>query len=284
MNNTRINPFYQFCLLLVLSIGLMILDNKTSLFQPVKTIGSIVRRPFELVVGIQDLIPEIAEEYYDGSVLREKHERLEKDMAVLRARLQRYDAIKAENERLGRLLSASVESSDEFLLANIVTSNIEPFNHKIVIDRGLESGVFAGQPAVSPDGVLGQIIEVGYRRSVVMLLSDVGHGLPVQVLRNGLLTIAVGTGKPDEIRLPYLELEADLRMHDLLVTSGMGNRFPAGYHVGTVTEVLKDTSQPFLNVTVKTSTRANYTKDVLLLWRPVGQGPGDRQEANTRGE
>lgn len=284
MSKTLVSPFYQFCVLLVLSVGLLILDNKTEIFQPVKTIGSIIRQPFEIVIGVQDIIPNVAQRFQDKSVLLEQNSKLEEELMVLRAKAQQYEALKQENERLSGLLSTSSPKSEELTLANIVTIQDKFLSQKLVIDRGFESGVYVGQPVVSGDGVIGQVAEVAYHRSVVMLLSHVAQGIPVQVVRNGLLTIGVGTGVPDQISLPYLELEADIRVGDQLITSGMGDRYVAGYHVGTITEVLKDTTRPFLKVSVKMPARVKYIKNVLLLWTAEDQADDIAEEVADYGE
>ncbi|MCY4218752.1 MAG: rod shape-determining protein MreC [Gammaproteobacteria bacterium] len=285
MSRTLISPFYQFCLLLVLSLGLLILDNKTELFQPVKTIGTIIRQPFELIVRIQSRIPMVAELAQEKSTLQEQITNLEQENMTLRVQIHQYEAIKEENERLARLLATSIKKRGELLLANIVVKKDDPYNHQVIIDQGFEAGVYVGQPAVSDAGVIGQITEVGFQRSVVMLLSHVSQGLPVEVVRNGLLTIGVGTGIPGQIRLPYLELEADIRVGDSLITSGMGDRFVAGYPVGTVIEVLKDTTRPFLQVSVETAVNVRYNKNVLLLWTSEpDQSQQLEQDESFRGE
>ncbi|MYB35739.1 MAG: rod shape-determining protein MreC [Gammaproteobacteria bacterium] len=280
MSRTLISPFYQFCLLLVLSVALLILDNKTELFQPVKTVGAIMRQPFELGGRIQSEIPVVAELFQDKTTMQEQIRNLETENMVLRVQIQQYEAVKQENERLSRLLSIPVQNPGELLLVNIIKAQGYPYNQQIVIDQGFESGVYVGQPAVSDNGVIGQVTEVGFQRSVVMLISHVTQGLPVQVVRNSLLTIGVGTGISGQIRLPYLELEADIRVGDELITSGMGGHFAAGYPVGTVTEVLKDTTRPFLQVSAETAVNVGYVKNVLLLWTsdPEQGGESGREE------
>ncbi|MCY4149025.1 MAG: rod shape-determining protein MreC [Gammaproteobacteria bacterium] len=287
MSRTLISPFYQFCLLLVLSAALLILDNKTELFQPVKTIGSVIRQPFELGINIQSEIPAFAELFQDRMSMQQQIRNLETENMALRVQIQQYEAIKQENERLSRLLSTAVRNPGELLLANIVKAQGQgdPYNQQILIDQGFESGVYAGQPVVSDNGVIGQITEAGFQRSSVTLISHITQGLPVQLVRNGLLTVAVGTGILGQIRLPYLELEADIRVGDELITSGMGDRFVAGFPVGTVTEVLKDTTRPFLQVSVETAANVRYIKNVLLLWTSeLDQSEGGEQEESGDGE
>lgn len=282
MTKTLISPFYQFCLLLVLSVSLLILDNKTEFFQPVKVIGTIIRQPFELVLGIQAKISVATGLFEEKSELLKRNRNLEQEMTALHARMRQYEAVKEENERLSRLLSTPIKNRSELMLANIVMTEDNLFNQRIIIDRGVESGVYVGQPAVSDKGVIGQVAEVGFQRSVVMLLSHFSQGIPVQIARNGQMMIGMGAGIPDRINLPYLELEADIRVGDQLITSGMGGRFHAGYHVGTVTEILKDTTRPFLQVSVETAVKARYIKNVLLLWTSEDQDEEVQAERSWR--
>lgn len=266
MTNSQGSPFFRFSVLLVLSIGLMIIDHKSHLVQPVRVAFSAINIPFEGIVNLPANISETLKSYYPDKSLHDDYQTLKQTQIVLETKLQRFEALQKENERLAKLLSASRRSSDEVLLSEIVSFGNEPFNQKIIVNRGVESGVYLGQPAISPDGILGQVSESGYRRSVVTLVTDTSHGLPVQVQRNGLRTIIHGSGKPDQISVPYLDAQADIRNGDLLVTSGLGGRFPVGYRVAMVTDVVKDANEAFLKITAETTAQIGFTKEVLLLW------------------
>ena len=121
------------------------------------------------------------------------------------------------------------------------------------MNRGLKDGVHVGQPVLDPDGVMGQVTQVMPLTSAVTLITDPSHGLPVQVRRNGLRAIAFGTGKPDELRVSYLTPNADIRVGDELVTSGLGGRFTAGYPVAKVSELISDASEAFLRISAHPS-------------------------------
>ena len=266
MGYNRSTPLYRFSLLLVLSVGLMIIDHRSSLLSPVRIVASIINIPFELIVGLPSSVMSAVDNYYPDSNLHDRYLDLQRNQAIIEARLQRYEALEKENERLAQLLSASRRSSDEVLLAEIIDFGLQPFNQKLIINRGVESGVYLGQPAIAPLGILGQVSETGYRRSVITLISDASHGLPVQILRNGLRTIVHGSGKQDRIILPYLDSQADIRQGDVLVTSGMGGRFPVGYRVAEIISIVKDANEAFLDITAQTTARVAFTKEVLLLW------------------
>ncbi len=266
MNSNRVTPLFKFSLLLVFSIGLMIVDSRSDMLKQVRVVGSVVTLPFEMLVTFPSRASRTVQRFYPDSSLFEQYEELRKKQAILDARLQQFEAIEMENKRLAKLLSASRQSTDEVLLSEIINFGLEPFNQNILVNRGVESGVYLGQPAISPDGVLGQVSETGYLRSVVTLITDTSHGLPVQVERNGLRTIIHGSGKPDKIIAPYLESQADIQTGDTLITSGMGGRFPVGYKVATITSVVKDANESFMKIEAQTTAQIGFTKEVLLLW------------------
>jgi rod shape-determining protein MreC len=262
----QITSLYRFLFLLVFSIALMILDHRTAVLTPLHKVSSIINLPFQFVLGIPSAGREMIDAYYPDDSLHEKYNDLLEQQLVLEARLQRYDALVAENQRLSRLLAASYRAEDEVLLTEIVEIGLEPFSHRIVINRGAEAGVYLGQPAIAPDGVLGQVSEVGILRSVVTLITDSSHGIPVQIQRSGLRTIVQGEGTSDRVSVPFLPTQADVRKGDILVTSGMGGRFPVGYMVAEVTEIITDANEAFLRINAETTAKIDFAKEVLLLW------------------
>lgn len=266
MSYSQVSPLYRFSLLFVLSIAIMIVDHRSKLLNSVRTATSFINIPFEYVVQTPALFRENLNRYYPDDSLYQQLEELKEKQVVLESRLQRYDSLIEENNRLSKLLSASRRASDDVLLTSVVDVGREPFGHKIVVNRGVESGVYLGQAAISPEGVLGQVSDTGFKRSVITLITDPSHGLPVQIQRNGLRTIISGSGRADTIEVPYLASQSDVQQGDLLVTSGMGGRFPVGYRVGEIVDIVKDANEAFLTIRATTSAKINFTKEVLLLW------------------
>ena len=154
--------------------------------------------------------------------------RLKAERLLTNARLQRLTALEAENARLRALLDARTRARDEVRVAEIMAVDTNRYDHSLVIAIGSRDGVYDGQPLVDADGVVGQVIRTGVMNAQAILISDPDHALPVEVNRNGLRTIAVGTGEIDRLDLPNLANNADIRAGDLLVTSGLGGAFPAG--------------------------------------------------------
>jgi len=262
----QISTLYRFLFLVLVSLGLMIVDHRSDSLKGVRSVASLITIPFHSAGDLPEGIATTFRSYYpDDSVYREL-EALRQKQLKLESHLQRYDALVAENSRLSRLLAAARRSEDQVILASIINTGLDPFSHRIIINRGAESDVFAGQPVIAPDGVVGQVSEVNLNQSVVTLVTDRSHGIPVQVQRNGLRTIVQGQGSADQVGVPYLPRLADIRKGDILVTSGMGGRFPAGYKVAEVEEIITDANAAFLSIYARTTARIDFVKQVLLVW------------------
>jgi rod shape-determining protein MreC len=192
--------------------------------------------------------------------------RLQAEKLLTNARLQRLTALEAENARLRALLDARTRVRDEVRVAEILAVDSNPFEHGLVLGVGSRDGVYDGQVLVDADGVVGQVIKTGVMTAEAMLISDADHALPVEVNRNGLRTIAVGTGEFDRLDLPFLPNNADIRAGDLLVTSGLGGTFPAGYPVAVVGSVTRIPQQPFADVSATPAAALEQVREVMLIW------------------
>lgn len=192
--------------------------------------------------------------------------RLRAERLVTSARLQRFSALEAENARLRGLLEARSQVRDEIRVAEIMAVDTNPYRHNLVINVGETDGVYDGQAIVDADGVVGQVIETGLTTAQAILISDPSHALPVEVNRNGLRTIAKGTGEFDRLALPFLPNNADIRPGDLLVTSGLGGAFPSGYPVAVVNTVNRIPQEPFADVTAVPAAALDQVREIMLIW------------------
>jgi rod shape-determining protein MreC len=141
-----------------------------------------------------------------------------------------------------------------------------PFRHGLIIDVGTGDGIYDGQAVVDAEGVVGQVIRTGPMTSEAILISDPGHALPVEVNRNGLRTIAYGTGEFGRLDLPGLANNADIEVGDLLVTSGLGGAFPSGYPVALITTVNRIPQQAFADVSATPIVALDQVREVMLVW------------------
>ncbi len=192
--------------------------------------------------------------------------RLQAERLLTNARLQRLTSLEAENARLRALLDARSRVRDEVRVAEIMSVDANPYEHNLVIGIGSRDGVYDGQAIVDAAGVVGQVIRTGIMTAEAVLISDSDHALPVEVNRNGLRTIAVGTGEIDRLDLPFLPNNADIRAGDLLVTSGLGGAFPAGYPVAVVNSVTRIPQEPFADVTATPAAALGQVREVMLIW------------------
>lgn len=271
-NNRFGTPFspalgLRFLLLAGLSILLMVVDHRDNHLDTVrKAIGATVY-PLRVVVDT----PVSAWRWINDAAatrneLQLENSRLNTERLITRARLQRYSSLEAENARLRAMLEARSQVHERVRVAEIMSVSSDPFRHVLVVDKGTRDNVFDGQAVIDAEGIVGQIIEAGLMSSQAMLISDPGHDLPVEVNRNGLRTIARGTGEYDRLDLPFLPNNADIEPGDLLVTSGRGGAFPAGYPVAIVESVTRIPQEPFAAVTATPAAALNQVREVMLIW------------------
>ena len=279
-SNQRINstnsPALGLRLLLLagLSILLLVIDHRDNHLDTVrKAIGAtvyplrvIVDAPVSLWLWTQDLTA-------SRNQLQVENARLNAERLLTKARLQRYSALEAENARLRTMLEARTQVRDQVRVAEIMSASSNPFRHVLVVDKGTRDGVYNGQTLVDANGVVGQIIEAGVLSSQSILISDPDHALPVEVNRTGLRTIAVGTGDYEQLDLPFLPNNADVVQGDLLVTSGLGGAFPAGYPVAIIDSITRIPQEPFAVVTARPAAALNQIREVMLIWSSVETAP-----------
>ena len=252
---------------LFLSILVMYLDHREHHLDGIRrTIGAAVYPVRVAVDAPVRLWNWLGESATSRNELELELGRLKAERLLTNARLQRLTALEAENARLRALLEARGRVRDEVRVAEILAVDANPYEHNLVIGVGSRDGVYDGQALVDANGVVGQVIETGIMTAEAVLISDADHALPVEVNRNGLRTIAVGTGEIDRLDLPFLPNNADIRAGDLLVTSGLGGAFPAGYPVAVVDAVTRIPQEPFAAVTATPAAALDQLREVMLIW------------------
>jgi rod shape-determining protein MreC len=155
---------------------------------------------------------------------------------------------------------------EQVLVAELLSVNIVPYEHIVVVNKGTRFGVHPQQPVLDSNGVVGQVFRALPFTSEIMLITDPNHAIPVQVNRNGLLTIAVGSGQLNRLLLPYLPSNADIRPGDLLITSGLGGTFPQGYPVAVVDEFTSEPSKAFSNITATPKALLDRSRELMIVW------------------
>lgn len=246
----------------------MLLDAKLEKADPIRKGIGVVLTP---IFWVSDFPADIAALFQNASTskheLTEKIELLESRMLVLERKAQKYSAVMAENNRLRELLNSSSTVDDSVVVAELIGVNPDPFSHQVVVNKGTHHGVKVGNAVLDAQGLMGQVTEAGEYTSRVLLISDSSHAVPVQVNRNGVRAVAYGVGRLDEVELANLPDTADIQEGDLLVSSGLGGRFPAGYPVATVKMVTHDPGQSFARVTATPMAALNQSRLVLIVYK-----------------
>ncbi len=211
--------------------------------------------------------------------LQLENSRLQSDLLILARKLQRLDSLNIENAYLRELLGARSKVDDRVQLAELIGVNPDTFIHQVVINRGLRDQVFIGQPVLDSGGVMGQVVEVGPYTSRVLMVSDTQHAIPVRVNRSGFRAVLLGKGDLKELELDHVPDTADIQVGDLLISSGLGQRFPADYPVAEVTEIRHDPGRPFARIKARPTARLDKSRHVLLVFQspqPVWEpSPGE---------
>lgn len=247
-------------------------DAKHALFAPVRPYLSWLVSPIQVLVNIpQKTIFWGAEHLASREYLVSENERLSQDVLALRGRLQKMNALQAENIRLRELLDASQRVEEELLMAEVIGFDQNAYTHKVLIDKGFSSGAYVGQAVLDANGVMGQIIEVGAYSSRVLLIADTSHFLPVQLARTGLRSIVQGTGDLTMLSLMSVPHSADIKKGDVLTTSGLDDRFPSDYPVGVVKTVNHVPGKHYADVEVVALAQLERSRHVMLIVVPESQ-------------
>ncbi len=253
--------------LVVLSIALMVVDARFTLLKPVRSQMSLVLMQSYWITDLpQRLWQGVASQFGSRTELVAENEKLKTENLLLQGRMQKLAALTEQNVRLRELLNSSALVNEKVEVAELIGMDPNPFTHRIIINKGERDGVVLGQPVLDARGLMGQVVELMPYTSRVLLLTDSTHSIPVQVNRNGLRAIASGTGNPERLELRHVADTADIKEGDLLVSSGLGQRFPAGYPVATVKEVIHDSGQPFAIVRAVPTAALNRSRYLLLVF------------------
>jgi rod shape-determining protein MreC len=200
------------------------------------------------------------------STLQEDNERLRRENLILEGRTQQMASLQAENLRLRALLNSTALLRDDVLVAELIGVSPDPVRQQVVLNKGTREGVYVGQPLIDADGLMGQVVEVSEFTCRVLLITDATHSIPVQVNRNGVRAIAEGTGSLSALEVHHVSATTDIREGDLLVSSGLGGRFPVGYPVAIVTAVERDPGQTYARIQARPTAALDRSRHVLLVF------------------
>jgi rod shape-determining protein MreC len=265
----------------IASLALFFLDAKLNYFAPVRGTLATVLYPIQVAAAIpSDLSHWMDDFFQDREQLRYRNNKLESMQLLSSMRLQKLQALERENMRLRELLGSSFRLTERVLVAELLTIDLDPSFQQVVVNKGQRDGIFVGQPALDANGVMGQVTEVYPFSSRIVLLTDPSHGIPVQINRNGLRAVATGRGLGKPLQLEHLPHNVDVREGDLLVTSGLGGRFPVGYPVGTVKSVHFPEGRAFAEISIEPAAHLSTSRELLLVLPMESLEDTNREEAS----
>lgn len=250
----------------VLSIALMVIESRGNQLQPLRQWLNWALTPVMWLAASPAGVSKSVDYFHSRETLLAENRELRDRMLQQDARLLRLASLEAENVRIRELLASSSALQDRVLIAEILATSQDPYRHQIVLNRGSRDGVYRGQALLDAYGIMGQVVQVNPGSSVALLISDPDHGIPVEINRTGLQTIALGRGDGHGLSLPYLPGNADVKVGDLLVTSGLGGRFPSGYPVGEIHELRHAGGESFMEAIAYPKAQLNQGRQALLVW------------------
>ena len=268
-----------------LSVIIMTMDRQTGSLDAFRSGLSVLVYPVRATVDI----PYTAWNWLSESLssrgdLLDANRELRREQLLLQGELQRFQALEAENERLRALLESSTQLEADAQVAELLRADLDPFRHRVTINLGRNAGIGDGEAIIDAQGVVGQVTLAGPVSADAILITDPSHATPVEINRNGLRTVALGTGSLDRLELPFLPNSADIQEGDLLVTSGLGQRFPRGYPVAVVDTIQRDPGQAFARINARPIAALDRLREVLIVTTSTTQPPkpSEVEETATR--
>lgn len=251
----------------IASCALLATEHNSQRLDPLRAALSFFVDPIKYLVDLPSLLfDQAAKSVNSYTELKKENDSLREQQLVDQIRLLKFAALEKENIRLRALLENSFKLGEQVLIAELLSVKTAPYEHIVVVNKGTRFGVHQQQPVLDANGVVGQVFRALPLTSEIMLITDPNHAIPVQVNRNGLLTIAVGSGQLNRLILPFLPNNADIRPGDLLITSGMGGTFPQGYPVAVVDEFTSQPNKPFANITATPKAHLDRNRELMIVW------------------
>ena len=251
----------------MISILIISADARFKVLSPVRdSLGVVLTPLYQIVEWPLQMWHNLDQRFTSRQQLLEENQQLKAEALQMQRRLLKQANIIEQNVRLRELLNSSELLGEKVVVTELIGEDPNPYAQRILINKGSQQGVFVGQPILDATGLMGQVVEVMPYSARVLLITDAAHSIPVQVNRNGLRAIASGMGT-DQVELRYVADTADIKQGDLLVSSGMGQRFPAGYPVAVVTHVDRDAGQPFAVIRAEPTAALKRSRYLLLVFK-----------------
>ena len=262
-------PSLQFRLFIavMVSASLMLADSRLNAFSDVRYLLNSFVAPIHYAANLpRTMFDGMYDRFNSRNTLMLENQKLKQEMFMQSSNLLLMEQLKQENSRLRNLLGSPFIRDERKMVTEVMAVDSAPYTHQVMIDKGQIDGVYEGQPVISDKGIVGQINYVGAHNSRVLLLTDPNNSIPVQVVRNDIRVIASGKGHLDSMQLEHIPTNTDIEVGDLLVSSGLGGRYPEGYPVGYISNIDNDNKRPFASIDLETTVEFDKLRYLLLVW------------------
>lgn len=275
-------PLVRLVFFASLAVLVMVLDARFRYAESLRQVVALLVYPLQRTALVPVELLSAATEFFTTQVaLKRENDELKTRRLQDANELLILEALRAENTQLRRLLDARERLSVDSTLAEILYQGRDPFSRKVVIDKGSQQGIQAGQAVIDDIGVIGQVTRVHPLLSEVTLITDKEQRTPVQVVRNGLRAVIFGGGERGMLDLSYMAANADVLADDVLVTSGIDGTYPAGLPVAKVSRIERDAAYSFARITCIPTAGTDQHRQVLVLSQDAGL-PAPLGEAESR--
>lgn len=268
--NSQLKPrdHWTFLIALILSLSFFIVDEQTKLMGQVRFILSTLVNPIEQIARLPDLwAHKHNQNVKDTASLQLEVERLRNQVLLLNYEKQQQAQLAQENERLKMLLGVSSQvNKGRLMVSSVVNYSPNPFKQMLRLNKGSRDGVTVGLPVLDAHGMMGQLISVNHFESDLLLISDVDAQVPVSVQRTGARGILQGTGNQNELNINFLPVTTNVRVGDLLETSGLDGHFPSGLALAKVTQVIEQPGAIFWQVTAEPLAKMTTSRELLIVF------------------
>ena len=260
--------FYSLILLLSLSIATIVIDHKYNQADYARSfINDIIVYPLYNLSSIpRNIITSFMKEQEDIKILNSQIKDLKAENMSLKIKLQEFDSLKEENERLLAIEKKSLTSTKKQKIAKVLNNSASPTRKIAIIDKGQNDGLFKSQNVIGVNGLIGQIIELNMMSSKIILINDINHNVPGNISRTGEKVIIAGSSGDNDLMIQFTPIDTDIKVGDIITTSGVAGRFKSNIPIGKVVSITKDPEKKFSDIDVKAFENLNNLSDVILIW------------------
>lgn len=249
-----------------LAVVLIVVDARVKALESVRAgVGAVLYPLQQLMLLPGHATSKVSEYFTSVSQLQKENERLKRAQLTQSLALQQFEQLYTENETLRKLGALAEQVATPSVITEVRYEAQDRFVDKLIINKGAQQGIKAGQPVVDALGVVGQVTRVFAKTSEVTLITDKDQSLSVQVLRNGLRSVVFGDPLSSSIDLRFMAANADILAGDTLVTSGLDGVYPPGLPVGTVTQVERSAKNQFARISAEPIAGIHHNRFLLVL-------------------